>query len=94
MTCKTQNPAVQNAFEKNGFEVKEGDGMHYTLYHIEDVEGNTKVAKLEIKNITFDDAGNYTCLAFLDDIIKSSTFELKVGMYYLFWSLQMYLSLT
>ena len=86
LTCKTQNPDVQNSFQKNGSTVKEGDGMHYTLYYIEDVEGNTKVAKLEIKNITFDDAGNYTCVAFLDGITKNSAFELKVGMYYSFWS--------
>lgn len=94
LTCKTQNIAVQISFEKNGFQVKEGDGMHYTLYHSKDVEGNTKETKLEIKNITFDDAANYSCVAFLDGIIRNSTFELKVGMYYLFWSLQMYLSLT
>lgn len=80
LTCESQSTGVQNVFYKDGSVVTEGDGKHYTLYQMSDHERNVKVANLEIKNVTFEDAGNYTCLALLPTgIRKNSTFLLRVG---------------
>ena len=81
LTCRTQNTAVQNSFFKDGF-LKREDSIRVTWYQIEDVEQNIKVAKLEIKNVTLADSGNYTCKSILHGIAKDKTFSLRIGMYF------------
>lgn len=77
LTCRTQNTAVQNSFFKDGF-LKREDRIRVTWYQIEDVEQNIKVAKLEIKNVTLADSGNYTCTSILHGIAKDKTFPLRI----------------
>ena len=86
LTCESQNVAVSHLLSKDGAKVQEGDGKHYLYYQISDQERYAKVTNLEIKNATFQDAGNYTCLAWLAGNTKQSTFQLRVGMYNLFLS--------
>ena len=81
LTCRTQNTAVQNSFFKDGF-LKREDRIRVTWYQMGDVEQNIKVAKLEIKNVTLADSGNYTCKSILHGIAKDKTFPLRIGMYF------------
>ena len=81
LTCRTQNTAVQNSFFKDGF-LKREDRIRVTWYQMGDVEQNIKVAKLEIKNVTLADSGNYTCKSILHSIVKDKTFPLRIGMYF------------
>lgn len=80
LTCRVQDKDVQNQFLKDRVVIYEGDAKHYEYFHMPDVENNVKVVNLEIKNITMEDAGNYTCVAVLNLLPKSATFHLKVGM--------------
>jgi len=81
LTCRTQDLAVQNSFFKDGF-LKREDRIRVTWYQMGDVEHNIKVAKLEIKNVTLADSGNYTCKSILHGIAKHKTFPLRIGMYF------------
>ena len=79
LTCKVANPTVQNTFEKDGREINED--KHYTFHNFEDDRQKIKHSVLEIKNITLDHEGNYTCVAFRDGLTSKSNFYLKVGAY-------------
>ena len=81
LTCRTQNTDVQNSFFKDGFPKRE-DRIRVTWYQMGDIEHNIKVAKLEIKNVTLADSGNYTCLSILHGMTKNKTFPLRIGMYF------------
>ena len=81
LTCRTQNTDVNNLFFKDGF-VKREDGIRVALYHMGDTEHNIKVAKVEIKNVTLADSGNYACMSVLHGITKLKTFFLRIGMYF------------
>ena len=81
LTCESQNVDVEHIFKKDGTRVHEGDASHYEMYHIPKEARNVKVSKLEIKNVTFEDTGNYTCIAWLNYNIAMKTFYLRIGMY-------------
>ena len=81
VTCKAQGYRVQNTFLKGKQKIDEGDGKHYEFFQMPDYENNVKIVNLEIKNITKEDGGNYTCIAILPTgSDKRETFHLKVGM--------------
>lgn len=77
LTCRTQNTAVDNFFYKDGSPKRE-DRIRVTWYQRGDIEDNIKVAKLEIKNVTLADSGNYTCVSTLHGIAKNKTFPLRI----------------
>ena len=91
LTCRTQNTDVDNFFYKDGSPKRE-DRIRVTWYQREDRERNIKVAKLEIKNVTLEDSGNYTCISTLHGIMKHKTFPLRIGMYSFRDLLQFYTS--
>jgi len=39
-----------------------------------------KILNLEIKNVTEEDTGNYTCLAYMNGLSRRKSFHLQVGM--------------
>lgn len=80
LTCKTQGYRVENKFVKDKSIIKEGDQTHYEYFHMPDGKINVKIVNLEIKNITMEDAGNYTCYAVHNGLTTSASFHLKVGM--------------
>lgn len=81
LTCKAQDYNVQNSFVKDNARIKEGDQKHYEYFHMNDRDKNVKILNLEIKNVTLEDAGNYTCYAVLGNGLRTfATFHLKVGM--------------
>ena len=77
LTCLINNPQVQNTFEKDGRNLDEV--KHYTYQDFGD--GKIKRSVLEIKNVTLEDEGSYTCITFQDGATTRSTFYLKVGGY-------------
>ena len=77
LTCITKNTQVQNTFEKDGRNLDEV--KHYTYQDFGD--GKIKRSVLEIKNVTLEDEGSYTCITFQDGATTRSTFYLKVGGY-------------
>ena len=87
ITCKIQSPREANGkFSKNSKQINEDDEeLKYEYHYIhvpkkDKANSLTLLTKLEVKNVTMEDAGNYTCKAFQDDDQKSSkTFFLKVG---------------
>lgn len=81
LTCKTQDCDVQSIFLKENLQIKEDrDRKHYEYFHMPDSKRNFKIVNLEIKNITKEDAGNYTCYAVHGKNFKTSvsSFHLKV----------------
>ena len=81
LTCKTQDYTVQNIFAKDKSPIKEGDQTHYQYFHMPYWKKKVKIVNLEIKNVTMEDVGNYTCYAVHCNGRKTSaSFHLKVGM--------------
>ena len=81
LTCKVQGYKVENSFWKDKSVITEGDQKHYQYFHMKDRHKNVKILNLEIKNVTMEDAGNYTCYAMSSTGIPNSvSFHLKVGM--------------
>ncbi|XP_068698360.1 uncharacterized protein [Montipora foliosa] len=76
LTCKSQNSKVENFFQKNGSVIDEN--KHYIYYHSADDERNIRVSVLEIRNVSLEDAGNYTCIAILADNYKGLSLHLNV----------------
>ena len=81
LTCKTQDFDVQNIFLKDNLQIYEDrEQKHYEYFHMPDRKKNVKIVNLEIKNVTREDAGNYTCLAVHGNGLKRlASFYLKVG---------------
>ena len=77
LTCIIHNPQVQNTFEKDGRDLDEDRDYTYHSFGV----GKIKRSVLEINNVSLEDAGNYTCVAFLEGATTRSTFYLKVGAY-------------
>ena len=80
LTCKTQDDNVQNSFLKDNSPITEGDQTHYKYFHMPDKEKNVKILNLEIKNVTMEDAANYTCYAHDKGLKTVESFHLNVGM--------------
>ena len=78
---KAKDDDVKHTFKNNGTRVYEDGGSHYEIYHIPKKVRNVKVSKLAIKNVTFEDTGNYTCFAWLDYVTVTKTFYLRIGMH-------------
>lgn len=76
LTCESQNSKVENFFQKNGSIIDEN--KHYIYYHSADDKLNIRVSVLEIRNVSLEDAGNYTCIAFLEDNYKGLSLHLNV----------------
>lgn len=81
ITCQVHNTEVQTWFIKDGITLKEGNGEHYVFHHTPYEREGLKISNLEIKNVTFQDAGNYTCFAFLKGLRKNKSFHLRVGRF-------------
>ena len=83
LTCKTQGYDVQNFFLKDNSAIMEDrEQKRYVYFHIPDEKNDyLKILNLEIKNITREDAGKYTCFAMLGSggLTKKESFHLKVG---------------
>lgn len=82
LTCKTQGYNIQNTFLKDNSQIMEGDQTHYQYFHMPDREKNVKILNLEIKNVTEEDTGKYTCFATDMNGLTSKrvSFHLKAGM--------------
>lgn len=80
LTCKTQDFDVQNIFLKDNLQINEDrEQKHYEYFHMPDRKKNVKIVNLEIKNVTREDAGNYTCLAVHGNGLRRlASFYLKV----------------
>ena len=73
---------MSGTFLKNNERVPEnGELLKYKYFFLEKKDTpNNFVFYLEIKNVTMEDAGNYTCLAFRSERESRETFLLDVGM--------------
>ncbi|XP_068698358.1 uncharacterized protein [Montipora foliosa] len=76
LTCKSQNSKVENFFQKNGSVIDQN--KHYIYYHSADDKLNIRVSVLEIRNVSLEDAGNYTCIAYLAGNYKGLSLHLNV----------------
>ena len=73
---------MSGTFLKNNERVSEdGEPPKYEYFYLGKKDTpNNFVFYLEIKNVTMEDAGNYTCLAFKSEQESRETFLLEVGM--------------
>ncbi|XP_068751430.1 uncharacterized protein [Montipora capricornis] len=76
LTCESQNSKVENFFQKNGSVIDEN--KHYIYYHSADDKRDIRVSVLEIRNVSLEDAGNYTCIAYLAGNYKGLSLHLNV----------------
>ncbi|KAJ7390620.1 hypothetical protein OS493_024009 [Desmophyllum pertusum] len=75
LTCKISN-AEAAIFVKSGAAIREGGRFKYIFEHF---ESNRLVGSLEITNVTKDDGGVYTCIAYKNGVLASSTYTLSTG---------------
>ena len=83
ITCKIQGfDGVMGYFLKNDIMVREDDELQKYEYFKPRVivTPPNYVFHLEIKNVTMEDAGNYTCTASEYGLQSAKTFILEVGM--------------
>ena len=81
LTCKMWNSNANGGFLKNGEMVEEdSDQKVYEYFQMPDEEENAMITTVEIKNITMEDAANYTCYTSLNGQHTTESFYLEVGM--------------
>ena len=81
ITCRMRNSTADGGFLKNGHLVYEDEDQKvYEYFQMPDEEENAVITTVEIKNITMEDAANYTCFTLLSRQHKVKSFYLEVGM--------------
>ena len=81
ITCRMRNSKANGVFLKNGHFISEDrDQKVYEYFQMPDEEENAVITTVEIKNITMEDAANYTCFTILNGQFKVKSFYLEVGM--------------
>ena len=80
LTCKMSKTDV-SIFIKSGVAIYEHGRF---VYAFEDSGSDQFVGNLEITNITKEDGGNYTCLAYKNGLTSRRTYTLRTGLYMYF----------
>ena len=81
LTCRMSHSNAVGGFLKNGHIIYEdSDQKVYEYFQMPDEEENAMITTVEIKNITMEDAANYTCFTVLNGQHKVKSFYLEVGM--------------
>ena len=81
LTCRMWNSNANSGFLKNGHMVNEdSDQKVYKYFHMANEEENAMITTVEIKNITTEDAANYTCYTLFNGQHTEKSFYLEVGM--------------
>ena len=76
-----RNSKADGSFLKNGHMIYEdSDQKVYEYFQMPDEEEYAMITTVEIKNITMEDAANYTCYTVLNGENKVKSFYLEVGM--------------
>ena len=81
LTCRMRNSDADGGFLKNGHMVYEDEDQKvYEYFQMPDEAEYAMITTVEIKNITMEDAANYTCFTLLNGQHKVKSFYLEVGM--------------